>query len=142
MLRDDYQSARQDLLVKLQESALHCREAGAHLEGGERALCEQLAQEHEHLAQRVETCLRRDDELPQTPDSDREWLHGLADELRARLTRHPARDVLAARLDEERQLLEQVQELLELCPVEDQPLYRDVGRQLEQAGAALREIIG
>lgn len=142
MLRDDYQSARQDLLVKLQESALHCREAGAHLEGREQALCEQLAQEQEHLARRVESCLRRDHELPQTPDSDREWLHSLAEELRARLTRHPVREVLAARLDEEQQLLERVHELLDLCPEQDRSLYRDIARHLEQGGAALRGIIG
>lgn len=140
MLRDDYQSARQHLLVKLQESALHCQEASAHVEGRERILCEQLAQEQQQLVDRVESCLRRDHELPQTPDSDREWLHRLTEELRARLTRHPARDVLAARLDEEQQLLEHVHRLLELCPEEDRPLYRDIAQHLEQAGTALREI--
>lgn len=111
LLRTDLQTALHDLHVAVQESIDNYQDASDFVEDRRASeLFAAIAAEREPLRDEIEQAIRKADDLPAAPDSDREAGGQLLHRLQSLFSRDQTEDVIAQRLEGEAALEQVVEE--------------------------------
>ncbi len=111
LLRTDLQTALHDLHVALQESIDNYQDSAEFVKNRPVSeLFETIAKEREPLRDEVEQAIRKADDLPAAPDSEKEAGEQLIHHLHSLFSRDQTEDVIAQRLEGEAALEQVVEE--------------------------------
>lgn len=106
LIRDDQQLGLNDLLVAIQKSSDHYRDAASYLESSyPSSELWQIARERDQIASQLRRAIRELGDLPSAPDEDRESVEKLFHRVHASLSENEIQDLLDQRLDAEREFM-------------------------------------
>ena len=115
MLRDDKQTALNDVIYAVKDSAHHFQEAAEIVsDAGLADLFRAIARQRETLATELEAHIRRLHDLPREPDPDREIVDAVITRLKAALTGNERLSVLDEREQAEGELRTCIEDALAL----------------------------
>lgn len=112
MMRTELQTALNDLYVLVQESIDHYEDVAEFIEDDAAAtLLKNIAEKRSVIGDELEQAIRDTDDLPSSPDADRETGFQLVQRLRALFSADQTQDILTQRLEAEIELGTQLQDL-------------------------------
>ena len=118
MLRDDKQTALNDVIYAVKDSAHHYREAAEIVSDlGLADLFRTIADQRESLAKELDVHIRQLHDLPREPDPDRETVDAVITRLKAALTGDERLSVL----DEREQAEDELRACIEVALAQDLP---------------------
>lgn len=106
LIRNERQAALNDLLVAVEKSSDHYRDAVNYLKSSYPSNeLRQIARQRDQMALRIEQAIRQADDLPSAPDEDRETFEKLLHRMHASISEDEILDLLQQRLAAEQDFL-------------------------------------
>ncbi|MGH8717343.1 MAG: DUF2383 domain-containing protein [Burkholderiales bacterium] len=143
MLRDDRQAELNELVVRVKDAALRCRDdSGLAREPVLAALFSRLGQRREEMARALEQHLIKLNDLPRAPDADLETVKSLVTYLKTALSTNERQTLLNERIEGECQIQEQIRIARETeLPADTQALLDDIAREIAADRNELERLI-